>query len=150
MDTPMLKRRLNPFLLVSTVLILSLLAGLTVLYQGTLADVNDQKKQLKQEVKQSEQEIKQLEADKKNLTRQIRDKEDEISRLNSLLDSKEQEVQQLAQRITTLENQLDQASSTSNTTEQINNTLGRICLDEESQLSSDARTLCNFRGHETS
>lgn len=150
MDTPMLKRRLNPFLLVSTVLILSLLAGLTVLYQGTLADVTDSKKDLQEQLNQSEHEIKQLKADKKNLTRQIRDKEDEISRLQSLLDSKEQEVNQLSQRITTLENQLEQASSTSNTTQQVNDTLSFVCSDPDTQLSSDSTDLCHFRGHETS
>lgn len=150
MEPPMLRRRLNPFLLISTVLILSLLAGLTVIYQDTLANVEDRKQDLKDQVNQTEQEIKQLEADKRNLTRQIRDKEDEISRLDSLLDSKEQEVQQLSQRITTLENQLENADTTSNVTRQVNDTLGRVCIDEKSTLSDTVVKLCRLEGHETS
>jgi len=42
MKTPVLKRRLNPFLLATTVLVLSLLAGLSVMYQGQLSDIYTQ------------------------------------------------------------------------------------------------------------
>ncbi|MFB6190311.1 MAG: hypothetical protein ABEJ91_01950 [Candidatus Nanohaloarchaea archaeon] len=150
MDTPMLKRRLNPFLLASTILILSLLVGLSVLYQGTVSDKQQKLNRTEFQLQQTRKKIELLKADKKNLTRQIRKKEDEISRLQSLLDSKRQEVQQLSQRITTLESQLEQVSGTSNTTRKINNTLSYICSDEKTTLSNDARDLCHFRGHETS
>lgn len=150
MKTPMLKRRLNPFLLVSTVLILSLLAGLSVLYQGQLNNLVTDKKDLKQQLNEKDTKISELEQEKKNLTRQIREKDNEIQRLKSLLASKKQEVEKLSQQVTRLQNQLEQASSTSNTTRQINDTLGFICGDSENQLSSDSRDLCELRGHDTS
>lgn len=150
MDAPMLKRRLNPFLLVSTVLILSLLAGLSVFYQGSLNDRSNQIGELRQELQSRDERIQQLQQEKSNVSRTLRQKNDRITNLESLLASKREEVDQLSQRITTLESQLEEASSTSNATLHVNNTLGRICGDGETTLSSDAEILCQSEGHDTS
>lgn len=150
MATPMLKRRLNPFLLVSTVLILSLLAGLSVLYQGQINNMVEDQRQMKEKLNESRFKVKQIKSEKKILEKELRQKKSEIDRLESLLASKRKEIEKLAQRIKLLKNQLEDARSTDNTTSRLNDTLGTICGDKETTLSNDASDLCHFRGHDTS
>ncbi|MFB6207943.1 MAG: hypothetical protein ABEJ69_01190, partial [Candidatus Nanohaloarchaea archaeon] len=71
METPLLKRRLNPFLLISTVLVLSLLAGMSVVYQSQLHDLVSSKKDLSQELQQKNQRIAELEARNSNLSSRL-------------------------------------------------------------------------------
>jgi len=74
MKTPVLKRRLNPFLLATTVLVLSLLAGLSVMYQGQLSDILSDKKSIQQQLDDRNQEVSNLESENSDLTQQIQEK----------------------------------------------------------------------------
>lgn len=100
METPLLKRRLNPFLLVSTVLVLSLLAGLSVVYQSQLNDLVSSKKDLKTRLDQKENVIQSLKDERSNLSTQVSDLNQSLEKTNSIISSKES-------RISTLETRLD-------------------------------------------
>lgn len=116
MKTPMLKRRLNPFLLASTVLVLSLLAGLAVTWQGQLSELVSEKKNLSTELEEKNSRIEKLEAEKSNLTEKsstlaetvsqlkglnsqlnatIKEKEAKIISLENIIDDKEQDIKDL-------------------------------------------------------
>ncbi|MFB6147759.1 MAG: hypothetical protein ABEJ66_02635 [Candidatus Nanohaloarchaea archaeon] len=149
MDAPMLKRRLNPFLLVSTVLILSLLAGLSVFYQGQLNNLVTSKKELKQELQSKERRIQQLERKNANLSRRLRQKEDRITNLKSLLSSKRKQVQNLMKKVNNLQDRIEELQNSTRQTQDINETLGLICITE-SKLSDYSKSLCHREGHSTS
>lgn len=105
MNTPVLKRRLNPFLLATTVLVLSLLAGLSVMYQGQLSDILSDKNNLEQQLEDSKERISTLEAENANMSQQIQEKDNRISNLASESSSLESEVNSLESDVSTLENQ---------------------------------------------
>ncbi|MDY6770064.1 MAG: hypothetical protein SVU88_03760 [Candidatus Nanohaloarchaea archaeon] len=63
-----LRRRLNPFLLVSTVVVLAILAGLSVTYQDVLSEKVSTNKQLRQTVQEKQARISTLENRTANLS----------------------------------------------------------------------------------
>ncbi len=108
MNTPVLKRRLNPFLLATTVLVLSLLAGLSVMYQGQLSDILSDKNNLEEQLEDKKQEVSNLEAENSNLSQEIQEKDNRISNLASESSSLESEVSSLESDVETLETELSQ------------------------------------------
>ncbi|MFB6191185.1 MAG: hypothetical protein ABEJ64_02060 [Candidatus Nanohaloarchaea archaeon] len=151
MKTPMLKRRLNPFLLVSTVLILSLLAGLSVLYQGQINNLVEEKKDLKQQIEQKDRRISKIQQEKSNLSA-------DLQRMQQLYQNKEKNATTLLEELkkvrAKLENLRDQvrtlqASNTTSSTRDVNDTFALVCFDEETQLSAQARAWCQSEGHQT-
>jgi chromosome segregation ATPase len=158
MDTPVLKRRLNPFLLATTVLVLSLLAGLSVMYQGQLSDILSDKKSLEDKLEDRKQEISNLQSENANLSEQLQEKNSRINSLASESSSLESEVNSLESDIDTLESQNaeledditlleDQKESLNDTIELMNVTIGLIC-DAENNTIEDGEDKCEDWGHE--
>ncbi|MFB6144355.1 MAG: hypothetical protein ABEJ98_03520 [Candidatus Nanohaloarchaea archaeon] len=158
METPVLKRRLNPFLLASTVLVLALLAGLSVMYQGQLSDILSEKKNLKDKLEQRNARISTLESRVSNLTQELSNTEQDldmyirrnmqlkenISRLENRVNSLQQDKENLENRISQLKNMTENLNLT---IVDLNNTLNVIC--EDANLTDDGQTLCEEEGHNT-
>lgn len=159
MDTPVLKRRLNPFLLASTVLVLSLLAGLSVMYQGQLSQILNEKQGLQEQLEERNARINTLEQRVTNLTNETsqlqRDVQRYVSRsedleatvdsLNNEIDTLEDEKEELNEEISVLENQTEELNDTVN---DINWTLEDVCEDDDNNLTEGSETLCELEGHE--
>lgn len=149
METPLLKRRLNPFLLVSTVLILSLLAGLSVLYQGHLNNVETKKKDLKQQLQEKKERIAEIKQQKTNLSTEVRETEDELQRYIDLYKTEKKQRKELQEQVKSLESQIENIQSSGSALEDLNNTLAVICIDSNNQLTSDSISRCHSHGHDT-
>lgn len=158
MNSKVLKRRLNPFLLASTVLILALLAGLSVLYQGQLSEILSDKKDLKQKIDNKNQEISTLKNEKSNLTEKLTDREQDIEsyvsenqQLKTEISSLESDVSELESEKTGLESDISDLNSTVKNLEvelsDINSTLEDIC-DYENNTVRDGDQHCEDWGHE--
>lgn len=158
MNTPVLKRRLNPFLLATTVLVLSLLAGLSVMYQGQLSDILSDKKNLQEKLDDREQQISNLQSENSNLSQQIQEKDNRINNLASESSQLESEVSSLEDDITTLESEvsekeeeiLELESKNSNLSlelAEINGTLEDICAYDNNTIN-DGDDHCEEWGHE--
>ncbi len=145
MKTPMLKRRLNPFLLISTVLILSLLAGLSVLYQGQLDNVVSQKEDLSEELQEKNERIAELQQETTNLTMELEDTESELDRYVDLYESENERREELQQEVDFLEGELGQFSG-GGTVSEINQSLDMMCELHLSE-TGDKPIHCTQWGH---
>lgn len=148
MAQPILKRRLNPLLLISTVAALSLLAGVSVLYQDQISQRGDRLNQVESEKNELNNTIDRLEAEKQNQTVEINRLEDRIDTLNTEKDSLNDTIQQRNQEISNLESQLDEAqrnSASEERVESLNTSLGVMC----SQISPSnvGVNQCDDHGH---
>ena len=155
--TPLLKRRLNPFLLASTVLVLSLLAGLSVMYQGQLSDLVGDKKSLNEEIEQKTQEIAELEnetsrlstqletaqSDRGQLQNQLTDREAQIDSLNTQIADKNQEISGLEDERDSLETELAEAESNAST---FYDELEVVCQAPDENLTDLGDEFCDNRG----
>ncbi|MFB6291934.1 MAG: hypothetical protein ABEI58_00910 [Candidatus Nanohaloarchaea archaeon] len=151
-DTPMLKRRLNPFLLASTILILSLLAGLSVLYQGQLSDMLSEKKQLKNELEEKKERISTLQARNANLSKELRTTENDRQRVLRLYESEKKKRLALENQTETLKKRIDSLeSNVSDKLElvnELNESIGTICdLEYENMTSTLSQDQCEEWGH---
>ena len=158
MNTPVLKRRLNPFLLATTVLVLSLLAGLSVMYQGQLSDILSDKNSLQQQLEERNQEVSNLQAENSNLSQQIQEKDNRISNLASESSNLESEVESLESDVSTLETELSEREEeilqledrNTNLTVDLaamNETLRDICSSENNTIN-DGDDNCEEWGHD--
>ncbi len=153
MKNPVLKRRLNPFLLATTVLVLSLLAGLSVMYQGQLSDILSDKQGLQENLEETRQEVSRLKAENANLTQEIERKERQINNLSSESSSLESEVGSLRSEVETLEsensNLQDEVIDFENKTEGLNQSLEDVCGIHWENMSegSYSRQQCKKWGH---
>lgn len=151
MRTPMLKRRLNPFLLASIVLVLSLLAGLSVLYQGTLNEEIDEKQSLQDKINQQNSTIVSLRKDNSRL-------QNSLSKVEDNLDNKTFRIQSLETQVSTLEDLLGDKNSTieqlnsqidglEEDVERLNTSLMLVCEDSYDNLSSSNQNRCEDEGY---
>lgn len=143
MEAPMLKRRLNPFLLVSTVLILSLLAGLSVLYQGQLDNVVSDKKSLKQELQDKNNQIKQLKAEKSDLSQKLGEKSGSLSELRKLYESTKEKLNSTSDELEEVKSERDMWKSHA---EDLNTSLEFTCIDSNN-LTDTAEDQCEKWGY---
>lgn len=130
MAQPLLKRRLNPFLLISTVAALSLLAGVSVLYQDQISQKTNQVENINQTKAELQTEINEMEAQLQNrsirmteLEKQINSLEAEKNSLNNTIGEKDQKIQEL-------ESQVQEAQDNSeleDTIDDINSSLSFVC-----------------------
>lgn len=144
MKTPLLKRRLNPFLLASTVLVLSILAGLSVMFQGTLDDELDEKKSINNTLQDKKERISQLEAKNANLSDEIRSVKNDIDEYTSENERLKDNISILQNNINDLETDVDNLESNLS---DINDTLQLICVNEDNNLTSTDQDRCNDWGH---
>lgn len=151
MRTPVLKRRLNPFLLVSTVLILSLLAGLSVLYQDQLSQLVSDKQQLETELEQKNSRISELEKENSNLSSELQSTENDLQEYINLYKSEKQQREELEDRISEVESNLgdleNRTTELENDVAALNSSLGSICDSSYENLTDDGQDRCEIHGH---
>lgn len=148
MKTPLLKRHLNPFLLVSTVLILSLLAGLSVLYQGQLDTMVSERQQLSQELQDKNQRIAQLKQEKSNLSTSLGDTESDLERYIDLYKTEKNKRETLENDVSELETQIEDLKKFKQLSEDLKQSLGDICdLEYENMTSDFSKQECEDWGH---
>lgn len=145
MKSPMLKRRLNPFLLATIVLVLSILAALSVLWQGNLSEIQQERNNLSETLDEKNQRISSLEQENNNLSQQINSLEgdleqylDENQLLRSQLNSANSTAENLRQENDRLQEENEELSG-------INETLGIICGNANNTIESDY--YCQEYGH---
>ncbi|NMJ77314.1 hypothetical protein GLU64_02800 [Nanohaloarchaea archaeon] len=102
MEKRILKRKLNPFLLITTVLVLAILAGSSVFYQTELSNLTSSKRDLNIQLDNKTQKIKSLERQRQNLSKSLDDRIGEIERLENTNIEKENRINELKDRLTKL------------------------------------------------
>ncbi len=166
MKAPMLKRRLNPFLLAATVLVLSLLAGLSVMYQGQLSNVLSDKKELQQELDQKNQRIATLQQENANLssdlqnaradldryTRLYRNAQNDISSLNSTIEDLRGDIENQEEQIASLNSRIEDLKLNITTLQlevnDLEDSLSIICETSENNLTETSEEECESQGYE--
>lgn len=158
MSQPILKRRLNPLLLISTVAALALLAGVSVIAQDQIAKAQQNVSQTAEELKEAEDRIQELSLDNKNMSVRLNSLNHSLTETESELEQARQELENKTEEVENLQNQLDSqegfnelGSDQSTTVEDINSSLEVVCTfgspfgGEDADL---ARTECLNWGHE--
>lgn len=156
-----LRRRLNPFLLISTVVVLAILAGLSVTYQDVLSDKVSTNQELRETLDDRNARISTLEAENANLTaelglteqdlastinetarqeREIQGLESSVSSLEASVSSLETTVSQQEENITSLQAEVDEQSLTIDNLEA---NLSIICETPNENLTAEADDLCD-------
>lgn len=142
----LLKRRLNPFLLLTTIVALSLLTAVTIVQsEGSkelstkLNKTQDDYKQLNQSYVQIQEELNTTRYNEKQL-------QEQISELKNQLDNRSQSTESLEQRITELENKTQTLREERNEYRDDYNAaksdILQICEQEES-LKDSSEAICN-------
>lgn len=157
MKEQMLKRKLNPFLLITTVLVLAILAGSSVFYQTELSDLVSTRNQLQEDLENTSKVLQKTIKDEKELNSTVDNLEESMREKNTEIELKDE-------RITVLERELDKAEtentrfeqeiSTLNSTvsnlndsmETLNGSLYIIC-NSNSSFSESAEQNCEDRGY---
>lgn len=134
----MLKRRLNPFLLASTVLVLSLLAGLAVLWQGQLSELVSDKKNLSTEIEEKNQKISSLQAEKSNLSEETSTLKDAVKQLKGLNSQLNATIKERDAKISSLESIVDDKDEEIEGLEDTNEEL----RENVSDIEEDFLTVC--------
>lgn len=153
MAQPILKRRLNPLLLISTVAALSLLAGVAVLSQDQMADVQQERSSIEKELQEAESEAERLRAEIGNKTAKIRQMNGNISHLEKQLDKTKSELENKTERVEELESKLEeqsQALNRSDTLSDLNQSLQNVCYietQEGNRLSESSLSICRDWSH---
>lgn len=155
MNSPMLKRRLNPFLLASTVLVLSLLAGLAVTWQGQLSELVNEKKNLSTEIQDKNQKIDELQSEVSNLTDESSTLQETVDQLKSLNSELNATIRQKEAKIVSLETTIDEKETTISNLESTNQDLEEnisdtrdgfltVCVAEEESgnITDTSEDLC--------
>ncbi|MCJ7479150.1 MAG: hypothetical protein MUP63_03155 [Candidatus Nanohaloarchaeota archaeon QJJ-7] len=138
-----LRRRLNPFLLISTVAVLTILAGLSVTYQDVLSEKVSDNQQLEQELEDKNSRISTLEGRVSNLTGSLsRARQDlaatvnETRRQENLIEELQGEVSSLEDEVSTLEDTVAEKESTIGDLEDEVDTLEVEISNRESNLET--------------
>lgn len=151
MKSPMLKRRLNPFLLATTILVLSILASLSVLYQGQLSSILQEKNNLSETLEQRQERIENLELENENLTEEVSEKEDRIADYENEIDLLDSQIDNLNSTVQSLRSSLEQLETeNADLREQVgdlNDTMFVICDSNETYIEN-GEDQCNRYGHE--
>lgn len=122
-----LRRRLNPFLLISTVVVLGILAGLSVTYQDVLSEKVSTNKQLQADLQEKRSRVVTLENMTQNLSTAL-------SRTRQDLAATVNETQRQEQTISSLE---DTVASLNGTVQSLEETVA----DQEATIDSLKQTI---------
>jgi septal ring factor EnvC (AmiA/AmiB activator) len=104
----LLKRRLNPFLLLTTVLGLSLLVGLSIVFQTQFEDIAGDREELQAEIEGLNSKINALEQNNTRLVEQNSRLENETSELEKQINSIESQESDLESEVERLNNRTEQ------------------------------------------
>ncbi|QGA80691.1 coiled-coil domain-containing protein [Candidatus Nanohalobium constans] len=149
MAQPLLKRRLNPLLLISTVAALSLLAGVAVLSQDQISDKQNRISELKEERNSLDTEVTRLDARVSNMSVKLREYEGDLGELRAEKQNLSDTVDEKNDRISELESEVENARESrdlEDTLNDINSSMSVVCA--ESSGGSGAEHNCNRWGHE--
>lgn len=158
METPLLKRRLNPILLISTVLTLALIAGMSVVYQDQLNNIVSDNKDLEQQLEERKHTIEGLESENEDLKDRASTLNSTSNQLQDLIDEKNQTIEEQESTITSLgsekedlQNQVDSMNQTIRDLEgnlsEVKNDLEDICEDDDNNLTDSSDGICDDRGY---
>lgn len=148
MAQPLLKRRLNPLLLISTVAALSLLAGVAVVSQDQISEKQDVVSTLRDNNTRLATEINRQDARISNLSIKLRQYEGDLGELRAEKQNLSDTVDEKNDRINTLESQLSEAEQTSDQSElvqDLNSSLAAICT--QASPSNIEINTCDDHGH---
>ncbi|MDY6765876.1 MAG: hypothetical protein SVW77_00755 [Candidatus Nanohaloarchaea archaeon] len=107
-----LRRRLNPFLLVSTVVVLAILAGLSVTYQDVLSEKVSTNQQLRQTVEEKNVRIATLENRTANLSTRLAAARQDLAATVNETQRQEQLITDLESAVTSLNSTVQSLRST--------------------------------------
>lgn len=143
----LLKRRLNPFLLLTTVIGLSLLVGLSIIYQTQFDEVTSERQNLQEELNQVRENLNNTQQ-RLNATRGNEEQlQEQISELESQLQNRSQSTESLEQRITELENQTQTLKESRNEYREdlslAKSNILQICRQEEN-LNENSTDICGI------
>ncbi|NMI89216.1 hypothetical protein GLU26_01790 [Nanohaloarchaea archaeon] len=156
MEKRVLRRKLNPFLLITTVLVLAILAGSSVFYQTELNELVSSREDLNTQLENKTQKIESLERQKKNLSESLDDRAGEIERLENTNIEKENRINELEDRLTKLNSTINQLKQENEGLEienqdlnghldDLNFSMGEICSSNITSTSIERR--CSLHGH---
>ncbi len=107
-----LRRRLNPFLLISTVVVLTILAGLSVTYQDVLSEKVSTNQELRQTVEEKNDRISVLEDRNTNLTTELATARQDLSATINETQRQEAEIEDLEDTVAARESTIDSLETT--------------------------------------
>ncbi len=136
MSTRLLKRKLNPFLTVSLVIVISLLAGVSVVYQANLSEITDQRISLEEDLEEKNNSLTDLESNYETLTLNYEEKTNKTNELEDDVNSLENQVSDLQIDVS----ELDAANNTK--FEEI-----EVLCSSENNITT-GKTICEERGFE--
>ncbi len=155
MAQPILKRKLNPLLLISTVAALALLAGVSVIAQDRISNISSNLNEAKQNSSELQKKVKSLQLGKKNKSNDIDDLEDQVKSLRSEKNNLTEKIERKDEKIQELENQETDLSGLEDSgrdkLREINKSLEEVCIlgapfGGESPVA--AENACQEWGHE--
>lgn len=149
MKSPMLKRRLNPFLLATTILVLSILASLSVLYQGQLSNILQEKNNLSEELEERDSKINNLEQENSNLSDTVNSQAERIETYQNEKDLLESQLDSINSTVQSLREQVDDLEAENaeirDQMENLNDTMFVICTSNNT--IDNGEDLCSDHGH---
>jgi chromosome segregation ATPase len=142
MAVPVLKRKLNPFLLTSLMLVLCILVAVSVVYQAELSDISGENQQLQTSLEDEQQLNSRLTEQMDRINNSLQSTESELSSLETNYTEIQNEFSDLESEKQILEEEL---STAENSIESLNNSLETICTGT-SNLTASAENQCTKHG----
>ncbi len=143
----LLKRRLNPFLLLTTVVGLSLLVGLSIVYQTQFEEIAGERSDKETEIQELNNKIDSLNQNNTILTERNEELENRTIELEDEIESIESEESGLEEQVGNLQNQTDQLREERNEYrddfESIQLDIRQLCEQEDLQEDS-SETICDI------
>mgnify|MGYP006299984055 CR=1 FL=1 len=157
MDNNFLKRKLNPFLLITTVMVLAILAGASVIYQqelgelvGTRENLSTQLENTEAELEQAKQNISELRETRDSLQTEVSGVETDLENLRT---STDREISNLESNLSEVRNERDNLrrdlNDTKTTLENVRESRDEMRLDfelvcAEANLTETAEDRCDI------
>lgn len=149
MGQPILKRRLNPFLLISTIAALALLTGVAVVAQDRIKEnvdsaeeINQSNKELNNTIMDLRSEIEDKNTKIDSLKNRLENFQTRIKSMNTTVKQKNQEIQSLEEKLAEAENKSEIEAEI----DKLNTSLGIMC--SQIQPSEVDLNRCDDHGHQ--
>lgn len=152
MAEKILKRRLNPLLMISTLAALSLLAGVAVLSQDQISQRETDINSLSQERKDLKSKINRLESLSENRSVKIKNKDNQISKLEETIQNQNKSLIDEKDRVNQLKIQLkDQETQKAKLNETIQNLRNETISykDQVNNLEDSLKLVCKSEFNKT-
>lgn len=157
MAQPLLKRRLNPLLLISTVAALVLVAGVSVIALDRIDQMQEERKQVAEQLQDKNQTIQELEAEKQNMSTTLEQfrknystMKSEVKKKESIIENRTEKIQNLQQKVEDTQTDVSLGVDM-DAVRQLNNSLEAVCKFGAPFSGSSpemAAGICQRHGHE--